>query len=339
MAGRKNSLGLIFKVDKQVGRGDVIDIISDFSDGSVLKKQYHHEFCDGLGALLLSAQEWSGSSLVLPSRRIRLTPSLSQCVAGFQGFFEDLAPHVTKWKVFDSSQPYSPNHIARRVFSHASSELILQTAKAKGVSVNALMLWHLNSVISKNLMCPEQSSCHWVVPVNMRRARGEELRIENRISSVGLHFSKDWDVKKLADLYSAKLNPIHAFANEFLTELLALLGEEKLLKLAQTRGNSNSWTGIFTNLGQWDFPDLPQLHRWPEAVSITPPGGTPVLPIGAGIMTWRGHLSVSIRLHPALSAHDPQLPDALLDGVKNSLEQAIGKSISLLRESTSRSNA
>jgi hypothetical protein len=136
----------------------------------------------------------------------------------------------------------------------------------------------------------------------------------------------------LADLYTSKLNPIHAFANEILTEMLALLGEEKLLKLAQSRGGSNSWTGIFTNLGQWNFPNLPQMHRWPEAVSITPPGGTPVLPIGAGIMTWRGHLSVSIRLHPALSAHEPRLPEALLDGVKNSLEREIGKTTSLLRE-------
>ncbi|NBW82247.1 hypothetical protein EBR21_10890 [bacterium] len=327
---KKNALGLIFKVDKQVGRGDVIDIISDFQNGVMVKKQYQHEFCDGLGALLLTASEWPSLGLSLPSRRVRVTNPLTQLLPGIRGFLQDLSQHETKWRHFDPLEKYHPDFSARRVFSHQSSQRILQAAKRQNISLTAFMLWHLNSVISENLMLPEQKKSHWVLPINMRRQKGEELRIENRISSVGLHFDKDLGAEELGALYSATLNPVHAFANEILTEILAMLGERRLLELARSRGKANSWTGIFTNLGQWDFPDSPQLDHWPLAVSITPPGGTPVLPIGAGIMSWRGHLSLSLRLHPALAAKQPELPDRLLDAARRSIENSVGDKTTLL---------
>lgn len=310
---KRDSLGLIFKVEKQLGRGDIFEIIADFPDGSQQVTRFHHENHDGLGALLECSKQWSGSALHLPQFNLKLKNSSSQLPAALHGFWEDLKPRTTKWKSILPHTAYSPAHLARCVFSMAETQKVVAAAREQKVSVPVFLLWHVNAVVSEHLLNPEQTDCHWLLPVNMRRGHREKSCSANRTSSVGLHFGSTDSMQSLAHVYQTALNPLHARANAALAHAAALLGEKILLKLARARGERNTWIGSFTNLGIWNFPQLPTSAHWPESISVAPPAGTPCFPVGVGMVTWQGRLALSLRLHAALCTHEAALHEKLLN--------------------------
>jgi hypothetical protein len=309
---KRDSLGLIFKVEKKLGRGDIFEIIADFPDGSQQVTRFHHENHDGLGALLECSKQWSGAALHLPQFNLKVKNSGAQLPAALHGFWEDLKPRTTIWKSIQPQTAYSPAHLARCVFSKTETQKVVAFAREQKVSVPVFLLWHMNAVVSTYLLNPEQMDCHWLLPVNMRRGHHETGCTINRTSSVGLHFQRTDSMQNLSDIYQNSLNPWHARANETLAHAAALLGEKTLLKLARARGVRNTWIGSFTNLGIWNFPQLPASAHWPESISVAPPAGTPCFPVGVGMVTWQGRLALSLRLHAALCTQEPTLPEKLL---------------------------
>jgi hypothetical protein len=318
---RGNALGKIFKVEKQLGRGDVFEVISTFPDGQVQIHTFHHEDCDGLGALLKLSREWNPTPLELPAFKMPL--SKGSVWGGLSGLWTDLKPHQTRWKSIKMAASYTPEHLARRVLSQNATEAIVACASKQGVNLNALLLWVVNKVVAEVLLHPEQEHCHWLLPVNTR-AQGNTQSTANHTSSIGLHFERSTSLVEVFEIYKRALNPWHALGQEKLTEFLAALSEKHLLALARLRGEKNSWIGSFSNLGRWEFPDRRDESCWPSHISIAPPAGTPCFPVGVGIITWQGRMSISLRLHAALCQSSVQMPDMILDGVISTLEKISG---------------
>ncbi|MEY4064549.1 MAG: hypothetical protein RIR26_757 [Pseudomonadota bacterium] len=312
---KRDSLGLIFKVEKQLGRGDIFEVIADFADGSQQKIQFHHEHYDGLGALLECSKIWTGEPLQLPLFNLKSKDPFAQMASSVRGFWDDLKPRTTAWNSIQPQTTYSPEHLARHVFTPAETQNIIAAARGQNVSLSVFLLWHVNATVSAHLLSPEQRECHWLLPVNMRRRHSETSCSANRTSSVGLHFKRTDSLQSLSQVYQNSLNPWHARANETLAHAAALLGEKALLSLARARGERNAWIGSFTNLGNWNFPALPAGAHWPVSISIAPPAGTPCFPVGVGMVTWQGRLAVSLRLHAALCTQDAALPEKLLNEV------------------------
>ncbi|MBM3383271.1 MAG: hypothetical protein FJY29_12675 [Betaproteobacteria bacterium] len=313
----RNALGKIFKVEKQLGRGDLFEVISVFPGGREETRIFQHEDCDGLGALHRLSLEWNAHPLELPS--FGLSPRMSTLPRGISGIIRDLQPHQTRWKQIDLKANYTPRLLARRVLSKHATVAVVAAASKHNVNLNTLLLWCFNKSVCEELLATEQQHCHWLLPVNMRRAKDSSCS-SNQTSSIGLHFDRKTTLSELFRTYKESVNPWQALGNEKLTELLASLSEKQLLALARLRGEKNSWLGSFSNLGRWDFPSLQENPLWPTHISIAPPAGTPCFPIGIGIITWQGHMSLSIRLHAALCGSNLQLQESVLDSAMHLLE-------------------
>ncbi|MFZ9521531.1 MAG: hypothetical protein ACO3A4_13735 [Silvanigrellaceae bacterium] len=330
---KKDALGAIFRVEKKLGRGDVFELVSHFRNGRTTSQTFHHEFNDGLGALVQESEKWSGPVLQLPAFQLKTPATATQILTGLRGLKEDMTPSQTRWKNLQSTAPYTPAHLAWRVLSRQTTDCILAAAKGMGVSLNALLIHTINQVIAEKLLMDEQDDCRWLVPVNLRRSSIEQQLRSNCTSSIGLRFSRNSSPQQIDCNYRGSLNKWRAIATHALAHASTLLGEDRLLKLARLRGEKNSWIGSFSNLGVWNFGDQEENDSWPMAISIAPPAGTPCFPVGVGIITWQGRMSISLRLHAALINDNFRLPEELLTDALTRLELKLEGSLEIERSS------
>jgi hypothetical protein len=335
---KKDALGAIFRVEKRLGRGDIFELVSHFADGGTHIESFQHEFNDGLGALAQQSEKWQGPSLQLPLFQIKTPTTAAQILAGLRGLKEDMTPSQTRWKNLDAAAPYSPAHLAWRVFSQNSTSILLNTSKQLNISLNTLLLSVVNKVVVQNLLHERQHDCRWLIPVNMRRNESDRLLRSNCTSSIGLRFDRDASPRAIDEQYRRSLNKWRAIATHALAQASCQLGEERLLKLAQLRGQKNSWIGSFSNLGVWKFEEQNSNPHWPIALSIAPPAGTPCFPVGVGIITWQRRLSMSLRLHSALINGIPHLPEVLLAEIQKQLMIIAGQSLDVERSSEKLAN-
>ncbi|MEY2987063.1 MAG: hypothetical protein RJB13_584, partial [Pseudomonadota bacterium] len=137
---KRDSLGKVFRVEKRLGRGDEFEIITHFSNDEVHYSRFHHEHCDGLGALLIESSRWSGGRLEIPLFRLQQSSLSAGFVRGLRGFFEDFLPSKTCWKELNAAAPYTSQHLAWKILSNSSTDDLLRLAKSQKVSLNSLLL-------------------------------------------------------------------------------------------------------------------------------------------------------------------------------------------------------
>jgi NRPS condensation-like uncharacterized protein len=329
----KDPLGKIFRVEKKLGRGDLFEFISFFPNGTRTVQVFHHESFDGMGALLTESKKWTGANITVPLFNLKTHPSFIQILEGLRGLIKDMTPSITHWNHLNKDAKYSPEHLAWRVFSAEATQKILSVAREQKVSLNTLLLYVFNATVADNLLSPQQKDCRWLIPVNMRRTEPERVFTGNRTSSVGLWFERDATLSDIESEYRKSLNKWRALAANTLAKASSFLSERVLYRLARRRGENNFWIGSFTNLGVWSFPMITDCQNWPIALSVCPPAGTPCFPIGAGIVTWQGHLSVSLRLNAGLISDNQALPEDLLDELTNRLSGMVKSSLETIRSS------
>ena len=316
---KQDSLGRIFKIEKRLGRGDEFEIISHFMNGEKKVSRFHHENCDGLGALLKESTDWLRAPLEIPRFRLKSRSRISTFVKGVLGFFEDFSPSKTHWTHLDVNARYTSQHLAWRVFTERSTEELVKYAKSQNVSLNSVLLHAVSSAVGSLLLNDSQTECRWLIPVNMRMSPSEALSTANHTSSVGVRFNRNMPLAQLDKTLKKSLNPWRVLFAYRLASALSHLSENVLFKLAKKRGEHNFWIGSFSNLGVWKLPLESENENCPVAISIAPPAGTPCFPVGVGIITWRGRLSVSVRLHAGLVSNNAHLPERLLELMSDNL--------------------
>lgn len=336
---KPDALGLIFKVEKRLGRGDIFEIISHFPNGSRKTSFFHHEFHDGMGALLCESKHWSGATLSPPLFKLNSALSFKEVIEGLRGLKEDMTPTLTRWKRLDTQAPYSPRHLAWRILSPSATQMLLKSSRARGISLNTLLLWAAQTTIENLLLSQDQTECRWLIPVNMRRTPAEQFATHNCTSSIGLRCPRGSSPDDIESAYRRALNRWRALGAHALAHAAANLGEQQLFRLAQRRARVNGWIGSFTNLGAWTFPDVHKEDHWPRALSITPPAGTPCFPVGIGIITWQGHLSISVRLHPGLCVDDEYLHETVISGIHRTLSEMVSSDMGWALSSNVRTKA
>lgn len=328
-----DSLGKIFRVEKRLGHGDEFEIISHFSTGKVQISSFHHEDCDGLGALLIESAQWAGATFSAPLFRVPGDAHPRSLIRGITGFLDDFLPSKTLWKNLDLAAEYTPKNLAWRILDEDSTGALLKCARTKKVSLNSLLLSAVNSAVAHEFLRDEQIFCRWLIPVNMRMTPEEVLSTTNHTSSVGMKIRRSDSPETIERIFRISLNKWRVlFANK-LANLVSLLTEEQLFQLAKKRGESNFWMGSFSNLGHWSFPEALENERWPLAISIAPPAGTPCFPVGVGVVTWQGRLSISLRLHSALTSGDKVITESVLNSMCDILSRCMNSKMSFFASS------
>jgi NRPS condensation-like uncharacterized protein len=197
-----------------------------------------------------------------------------------------------------------------------TKELIARSKEEKG-SVNSLLLKYLDQAIRPFLVDPSLQ-VSWMVPVNLR-GRVESANDEVNHSSYLSVRLKEHD--SVVAVHRAVHRCIQGGQHWASWSSLALgkflpNGFKKWI-LRTDRATLESHLGGFSNLGVWNEQSL---ETEPEDRWLFCP---PVLrnqQIGAGCITYRGHLSVMVQLHPDLTT-DKRVSEEIVGAWVNGLTE------------------
>lgn len=327
----KDALGKIFKVEKILGRGDNIDFIFHYKNKPDVIKSSHHADHDGLGALYNGIAEEHQYFLPLPKRSLRIKGFLDM-FTGLYGMLSDFSPSIVKWKKIEVNAKYDPRFRAWRVLSQSTTKELVSHLKSRNISLNVYLLFLLNRVLQEKLIDADEMLFRWLFPVNMRETDADRTDTSNHTSSIGLVIHKSDEIADVQRMYERSVLGSRALATHFLAKVLASLPEKLLLKLAILRGKKNMWVGTFSNIGRWDVEEFIVSKGLPEAISISPPAGTPCFPVGVGVITWAGQLSICMRLHPSIVFED-KIEEKILSELIHKLRQETEIELELSRTS------
>jgi hypothetical protein len=328
---KRDALGKIFKIEKSLGRSDLFTIHFHYHGRPDVVKTFHHEDKDGLGALKSSLWDLHKFRLPVPLFTMK-SGGILRAIAGVFAMFEDFSPTIIKWLKIDKEKPFHPGHLGWRVLSQNSTSKLMSVLKEKKLPFNPWLLFLINEKVAARLVDPSETRIRWLFPVNVRSSEEEAELESNFTSSIGLSIYRSDLMETFIAYYQRSLIASRVKASHFLAKIVASLPESWLLKMAIARGKSNMWAGSFSNLGRWSFPEKDGQESLPSAISLAPPGGTPCFPIGIGIITWQGSLSICMRLHPCI-ADKSDFHEELLDEFVNAMNQSLGFTIDLSNSS------
>ena len=298
-------IGMLYKVDKRLGRTDTITFVSFLNEAKPRKHHFSHEQTDGMGALVKLMHQSRVSSFKAPSRRdARL--KLSSMSRGVQKFARDLKPTQTMFKKETQRSASAPapkpqENEAYFILDKHSSQLLFDRLKSEKLNVTATLLHFCHEFIRDHFMISGNAPQKWLLPLNMRTSF-EHSCVQNRSTGIGIDLSGSESLEETTQRYFASLNPIAAKLTYWASKIGCVVGEEVLFRLAKLRGSKNNWIGTFSSLGRFDFSSQDSQERLaiPEALVFWPPAGSPCFPIGFGLVNWNGCLSLGLRVHPSL---------------------------------------
>lgn len=255
-----------------------------------------HDQFDGIGGLAHLLRQRGCRVDQLPELRgDRLT--LSRSLRGLAAISPALKLRTQAWRNFDATRVASFRPVGQRVAWKLLTELqtrsIVAAAKAAGVTVNTLLLFHLDRAVAAQLV-PESASRLWMVPVNLRGGlaqRHPESFLKMSFVPVDLR-SRPSVGQLQQQIASLKQRNCH-WGSWTALHLGKLIGAAGLRRELRSRDRKNNgWTGIFSNLGVWSVAGG---GHW-----VFAPAVSRVHPIGAGCVTLNGCMALTVQLHEAL---------------------------------------
>lgn len=212
--------------------------------------------------------------------------------------------------VVSAGEPLPDPVLAWHVFSAAETEALRSAARAESVTVNSLLMKHLDGVLRKDLV-DEGAVVPWMVPVNLRGKVEREDDTQNHSSYVSVKVRPGEDVRALHAEIRRKIARGEHWANWKAYSAARLLPQSAKRALIRADRGMAEWNlGLFTNLGVWD-PEKRIDHAdfagsWMVAATVLR-----CQTVGAGLMTWQGRLSVTLQAHPDLTTAQ-EVPDGWL---------------------------
>lgn len=194
------------------------------------------------------------------------------------------------------------NATATHVFDADRTRWLARIAAAKGVSINSMLLAALGRAGAAQL---EGGPAKWMIPVNMRGPVSLPRETANHTSYLQVTTAADATAEIVHRQIKIKLGSNEHWGAWLFTNcgrLVRLAGMKYLFKRELARTGGRPWTGAFSNLGTWDNCGL-----W----SVCPPVAK-TCPLGVGVVTCDGCLSLTIDAHPSI-ASDAAWSRALMD--------------------------
>jgi hypothetical protein len=156
------------------------------------------------------------------------------------------------WLRNHQPQSGAPGDPAWHLFSEQETQLILEAARRQRVTVNSLLLTHLDASVR-----PELGRCDarlpWMVPINMRGDGKVADDTSNQVSCFDVVIAPDDSVSEVHRQIIKRLADGEHRANLLLMELGKLLGHERRMQyIARSRTKPAGNIGAFSNLGSWD---------------------------------------------------------------------------------------
>jgi len=261
-----------------------------------------HTLTDGIGGLARLLGDRGGEFGKLPEMKhggrvklaaiLRMIPGLCRSRKSREWLFEQDGEA--------SRRDRAPQAVSWHLFSEKETRKICEASQALAVSVNSFLLRHLDSVVRGELINPAKA-ISWMVPVNLRRGElGNELSgnfsgyVTARIREGDAVGEVHAEVQRNLSIGQHVLTNKSYSVGRFLWKGL----KKNLIRM--NRVMAEPYLGAFSNLGRWDCDGVD--GHW----FFCPPVLRCQM-IGAGCVTYRDRLSLTLQVHPELSV-DPGLP-------------------------------
>ena len=268
-----------------------------------------HANYDGLGwfATLIRRQR-GDASIAIPRMKDTTKPSwLAQARALLRLLARKPEP-AAMWSTWnaDWQAPAGGAEAGKAVAVYAfdadSTRRLADLAAAKGASINSLLLAALGRASAPQLA---SGRALWMVPVNMRGPVNLARETANHTSYLQIVTAAEATAQDIHHQIRTKLgNNEHwgawLFAN--CGRLVRFAGMKFAFHRELSRTGGRPWVGAFSNLGAWD-----NCGQW----FVCPPVAK-TCPLGVGIITCEGRLSLTIDAHPSI-ARDAAWTRALMD--------------------------
>jgi hypothetical protein len=204
--------------------------------------------------------------------------------------------------VKESSNTESPPAVAWHIFDETTTTQIRRVCRKGGVTVNSFLVKHLSKAVRPSL--EDQSAVMpWMLPINLRGKVVRERDTANFTSYVGI---KVRSYETVADVHRnvyAALGRGDHWGNWFAyMATLPLPAGVKKFMFARDLAITDWYLGAFSNLGDWDAEKNFTRSECEGAWLFAPPVLRCQL-IGAGCVTFQNRLSVTIQIHPELTAN------------------------------------
>jgi hypothetical protein len=273
-----------------------------------------HARYDGLGGLAYVLRSVFASEIDLPSSTERPPSSLERILAALRFLFRTRSRPM-RWRDEDTalrprgSDDLRPSALAWALFSKSETEALRDTARRRGVSLNAWLLWGLTRSCLPRLV-PDTGNMQWIVPVNLRGFAKTERDTDNAAWAVDVAFDAAACPETVHAAIAEQLRNKTHWGSWELFELLRYLGPKALNAVARREMHVPKH-GSFSNMGSLEPRQanaLASSDEWWMAFN-------PVLrsrPVGAACLTWRGRLALTLQLHPGMS-RDQRLARDWLD--------------------------
>jgi hypothetical protein len=273
---------------------------------------FRHQEYDGLGAIAELLRTKENTEIAIP-RTSAKPPSLFALLVAFVRLtlagLRRAAP--MRWRRLDGAwRPAAgstarPSAVAWCLFSKEETIRLGEIARSHGVSLNAWLLWALKEAVLPELV-PGSGVVAWRMPVNLRGAFPIERETANGNFSLEVTFPPDahpGDVHRAIqqEMRGRRVWLVAAWMSSFAWMFTPWV----FRKVVRRAAAQTPWQGSFTNLGQLAPTHSDESGGGPEWLI----GLNPVVkagPLGAACIGWRGRLSLTLQIHPAL-ATDPQV--------------------------------
>jgi hypothetical protein len=270
-------------------RGEDIDILFGRLDGEQPQwRTLSHLIYDGVGGLAHLLRELRISETRrLPRIADKYWPSrlglfAAQARMVTAQIMNLRARHISPWRAF---RPGGQKRtiLGWTVLSREETTAIRAAARGRNLTVNTLLLWALNRLISSRLTPGKRHG--WCVPVNLRGAVTGRPDTHNHLAWVFPRLAPDETLPAVHERVQAELLAGAAAAAYHFT------------RLSPRTVGSHTWrlVGTFSNLGDWTAVAPEEHVPW----LFSPPALTDQ-PLAGGTVTISGRLSLLLRIHESI---------------------------------------
>jgi hypothetical protein len=190
------------------------------------------------------------------------------------------------------------NTLAWHVFAEEETASLRDTCRRQQVTVNSLLLKHLDASVRPELGMPT-ASIPWMIPVNLRGDVRYPDDTANHVSSVDLLVSPEDSAFSIHQKILHQLDQGEHRANFLLMELGGCVARRlKMRYLLRDRAQPRGNIGAFSNLGSWD----PENRIGSGETWLFCPPVVQGQRLSAGCLTFQNRLSLVMQSRPYASA-------------------------------------
>jgi hypothetical protein len=278
---------------------------------------------DGPGGLARLLRDAGVAVRDLPRLDPQRRPDALTTLAAFERLFQRPTVVPARWLAYDVAwrpllaQVARPRAGAWHLFSRHETAALEQRATADGAPVDSMLLAALARAVTPWLA--GDGPMVWELPVNLRGAVARSRDVADHSSAIALVVDPDSPPSAFHAAREERLRDDEHWASWHHLHLGATVGPAGLRGLQRVWAEHGLRTGVFADLGAWPLGEtIPDGAGDGDGGWLHAPMVTRFCPFGAGAVTFRGRLGLTVQAHPALST-SPAEAQGWLDAWRDEL--------------------